>query len=51
MGHGMFKDGVLETTVQKSRHRNSDLGEPEGPRALATMVQVKSQEVPGRSPG
>lgn len=40
MGH-MFKGKVLETTVQKSRHRDSEIRESEGPRALATMVGVK----------
>jgi hypothetical protein len=46
----MFNGGVLETTVQKIRHRASGVGEPEGPRALATMAGVKGQKTPGGEP-
>lgn len=47
----MFKGRVPETTVQKHRHRGSGVGEPEGPRTLATMAGVKGQEAPGEEPG
>lgn len=49
--HKMFKGGVLETTVEKNRHRDSGIGEPEGPRALATMTGVKGLEASGEEPG
>lgn len=47
----MFKGGGLETTVQKNRHRDSRVGEPEGSRALATTAGIKDQEAPGEEPG
>lgn len=46
----MFKGGVLETTVQKNRHRDSGVREPEGSRALTAMAGVKGQETPGEEP-
>lgn len=50
LGHEMFKADVLETTVQKSRHRDSEI-RGQSPRALATMVGVKGQEAPVKSQG
>ena len=50
VGHEMFKgEEVLETTVQKSRPRDSKIRNPRSPRALATMVGVKGQEAPVKS--
>lgn len=50
MGHEMFKAEVLETTVQKSRHRDSEIRKPES-QGLGYHGRGQGSRSPCEEPG